>query len=220
MAPISIGELLFQDSKVGSPIRDFNVFLNQPNIAIQFNSTKQGYSAGFLTFKALQSIGEVIILEETAALGRTQLFQVPSDQPYNLLISVPGWLPDLNIKIWEVLQMPIIGGGSPTNINIKRLETSASTEGKVTITDAGVLIIAANNNRTALYVTNLGGEWVCVNHKTPVVFGQGIMLQPNGGTYMIESENLDKRLLHGICATGKTTEVSFYEGSGEETAQS
>lgn len=220
-----IGDVLYQTSlsKIGnSPIIPVNVFLSKSDIALKISSTHKGYSGAFLTFKQLVSIGEIIILELNSKLNQTELIQVPSSgQPYNLLIGFPAWLPDANITIWEILEMPIIQGSTSNSVTatIKRLETATSTEGKVPVTDAGILIIAANPNRTVLYVTNTGTEWVCVNHKTPVVYGQGIMLAPSGGSYMIESGNLDKRLLHGICATGKTSEIAFYEGTGEEAVQ-
>ena len=115
--------------------------------------------------------------------------------------------------------MPLANTGPAFSGVNKRLETSTSTEGTVNVTATSILVVAANNDRAVLYVTNLGSEWVTVNHKATPTYGQGIMLSPNGGTYMIESGNLDKRLLHAITATGKTSTLSFYEGTGEEVSQ-
>lgn len=115
--------------------------------------------------------------------------------------------------------MPIANTGPAFSGINRRLETATSSEGTVNVTATSVLVVGANNDRTVLYVTNLGSEWVTVNHKATPTYGQGIMLSPNGGTYMIESGNLDKRLLHAICAAGKTSTLAFYEATGEEVAQ-
>ena len=115
--------------------------------------------------------------------------------------------------------MPVSNTGPSTSNIQRRLETASSTSKTVAMTQASALIIALNNDRTVLYVTNTGNEWVTVDHKATAVFGEGIMLSPNGGVYIIESGNLDKRLLSGICATGKSSSLSVYEGTGEEVAQ-
>ncbi|GET44222.1 hypothetical protein [Microseira wollei] len=87
------------------------------------------------------------------------------------------------------------------------------------VTATATLVCAAHSERTVLYVINMGNEWVTVDHRNDPVYGQGIMLSPNGGTYLIESGNLDKRLLHAICAAGRTTTLAVYEGTGEAVAQ-
>lgn len=115
--------------------------------------------------------------------------------------------------------MPVNNTGPAFSDIERRLQTATSTSGSVAATATTALVVAANDNRTVLYATNMGAEWVTVDHKATAVFGQGIMLSPNGGTYTIESGNLDKRLLHCVCAAGKTSTVAFYEGTGEEVAQ-
>ena len=115
--------------------------------------------------------------------------------------------------------MPLANTGPAFSGINRRLETATSTATSVNVTATTGLVVAANNDRAVLYVTNLGSEWVTVNHSATAVYGSGIMLSPNGGTYMIESGNLDKRLLHAICATGKTSTLAVYEGTGEEVAQ-
>lgn len=106
-----------------------------------------------------------------------------------------------------------------TGIN-RRLETATSASGTVNVTQSSTLVRPANNDRTVLYIINAGSEWVTIDHRNDPTYGSGILLSPNGGTYQIESGNLDKRLVHAICASGKTTTLSFYEGTGEEVAQS
>lgn len=115
--------------------------------------------------------------------------------------------------------MPIVNVGSAFTQIVRRLETASSTSGRVEVTAASTLVRPANNDRTILYVTNIGNNWATVDHKNNLVYGEGIMISPNGGTYLIESGNLDKRLLHAICATGLTTTLAVYEGTGEEVAQ-
>lgn len=115
--------------------------------------------------------------------------------------------------------MPISNVGPAFSGINRRLETATSASGTVAMSATSTLIRAANNDRTVLYVINTGTEWVTVDHTATPTFGSGILLSPNGGTYQIESGNLDKRLLHGICATGKTSSISFYEGTGEEVLQ-
>jgi hypothetical protein len=113
--------------------------------------------------------------------------------------------------------MPIINVGSSGNN--RRLETITSNSAVVSVAAASTLVRAANNDRTVLYVTNIGNNWVTIDHKTNPTYGEGIMLSPNGGAYAIESGNLDKRVLHGICAAGLTTTLAVYEGTGEEVTQ-
>lgn len=113
--------------------------------------------------------------------------------------------------------MPVNNVGG-SNI-IRRLETATSTSANVNVSATATQIVAANNDRTCLYVVNTGSEWATVDHKATPTYGAGIMISPNGGAYTIESSNLDKRLLYGICATGKSTTLAVYEGTGEEVSQ-
>ena len=115
--------------------------------------------------------------------------------------------------------MPISNVGPAFTGITRRLETATSNSSTVNVTATSTLVRAANSDRTILYVINMGVEWVTVDHRNDPIFGQGIMLSPNGGTYLIESGNLDKRLLHAICAAGRTTTLAVYEGTGEEVAQ-
>ena len=115
--------------------------------------------------------------------------------------------------------MPISNVGAAFSGINRRLETATSASGTVNVTATSTLVRPVNNDRTILYVINTGNEWVTVDHRNDPTFGQGILLSPNGGTYQIESGNLDKRLVHAICAAGRSSTLSFYEGTGEEIAQ-
>lgn len=115
--------------------------------------------------------------------------------------------------------MPISNTGSQVSNITRRLETASSSEGSVNVLATATVVVDANNDRTVLYVTNTGTEWVTVGKKSTIVYGQGIMISPNGGSYAIESGNLDKRGVWAICAAGKLTTLAFYQGIGEEVAQ-
>ncbi|MFB2977413.1 hypothetical protein [Microseira sp. BLCC-F43] len=115
--------------------------------------------------------------------------------------------------------MSVLNVGSTFSGIMRRLETTTSVSGMVNVTATSTLVRAANNDRTVLYVINTGANWVTVDHRNDPVFGSGILLSPSGGTYQIESGNLDKRLVYAICGAGLTSTLSFYEGSGEEVLQ-
>jgi DNA-binding beta-propeller fold protein YncE len=105
------------------------------------------------------------------------------------------------------------GGGGTTGLTFQ--ETINSNATSVAVDATSTTVITANSKRTCLYVINIGINWVTLNHKTPITFGQGIVLSPYGGAYIIENNNLDKRSLYGICDAGQSTLLSVYEGLSE-----
>ncbi|MCL1468683.1 hypothetical protein [Argonema galeatum] len=228
---IVLGDLLSEVHKIApqlpdesyQPIPSFEIEqLSRFNLAVLVRSDTElnGYRAADLTIKSPIPEGDLILQQVMCILDEYQLVQVKSPTTqFKISVDVPFWLRDLKIKIWECLEMPVSNTGNLISNITRRLETATSTEGVTNVTATATVIVAANSDRTILYATNTGNEWVTIGHKAALLSGQGILLSPNGGNYAIESGNLDKRGLWGVCATGKTTTVAFYEGTGEEVAQ-
>ncbi|WP_249070331.1 hypothetical protein [Argonema antarcticum] len=118
----------------------------------------------------------MIILEVVAVLGRSQLIQVPLTEPYNLLISAPAWLPDLNIKIWEVInvpQYPIF----PVSTSRTSIPQTPST---VTASITAVQIAAARPGRNRLTVYNNSNAHIYIRYAAT---GAGTSATASAGGY-------------------------------------
>ncbi|MFB2921182.1 MULTISPECIES: hypothetical protein [Aerosakkonema] len=105
-----------------------------------------------MTFKKLLSVGEVITLETSVKLNFAEAIQIPDgDNPYNLLIDFPAWLPDVNVKIWEVLEMPAF---SLTGSSIIGTRKGVPVRTPVNASTTAVALLAARTGRVGLDIIN------------------------------------------------------------------
>lgn len=81
-----------------------------------------------------------------------------------------------------------------------------------TVTNATGVVLAANPNRLDLEIVNDSDVVVYLARGNPAVIGSGIRLNPNGGSYTMDSQNLYLGAFNAICATDANLTIS--EGYG------
>ncbi len=79
------------------------------------------------------------------------------------------------------------------------------------VTDVNTTIIAANPDRTSAIITNVGKQDVWAACDADAVFGEGILLSRNGGSMVIDSTTFTEGPITGICASGKSSDVTYHE---------
>jgi len=80
-----------------------------------------------------------------------------------------------------------------------------------TVTDVNTEIIPANSDRTSAIVTNVGKHDVWAACDADAIFGEGILLTRNGGSMVIDSTTFTEGPITGICAAGKSSDVTYHE---------
>lgn len=80
------------------------------------------------------------------------------------------------------------------------------------VTDASVIVIPANEHRADLEVVNDLDVIVYLSRSDPAVAGDGIRLNPNGGSYSMDTQNLFLGAFHGICNLGEDGSITYSEG--------
>jgi hypothetical protein len=69
---------------------------------------------------------------------------------------------------------------------------SEATDTSVTVGNTSTTVLAADNNRRAIYISR----------SATAVMNKGIRLSANGGAYEINATNLYTGIITGICASG------------------
>ena len=86
-----------------------------------------------------------------------------------------------------------------------------SNIGSIPVSNTSTIIVARNSKRKYCALTNKGPQDVWVNIGKLPVFGEGILLGKNGGSYEIDQSKLHTGTIAGITLAG-TSNVAFLEG--------
>ncbi len=81
----------------------------------------------------------------------------------------------------------------------------------VLITEVSTEIIAANVNRTSLYLLNIGRDDVWVSCDADAEFEKGMLLGNGGGSMLIDSTSFTTGPVNGICQGGRSSTLSLQE---------
>jgi len=100
----------------------------------------------------------------------------------------------INILKTEIINLGV--GQTPATVNV----SATSTE-----------IVAANNNRSCVFLTNIGKDDVWMALDTAALLDKGILLGKNGGSLLLDLGALTVGAINGIAASGKTSDVTFLE---------
>lgn len=80
------------------------------------------------------------------------------------------------------------------------------------VTDISALVIAANEQRSDLEVVNDLDTVIYLSRSDPAVVGAGIRLNPNGGSYFMDTQNLYLGAFYAICNLGEDGGLTISEG--------
>jgi len=80
------------------------------------------------------------------------------------------------------------------------------------VVDVSGLILAANDHRADLEITNDGDYDVWIGRGNAAVVGLGIFLVNRGGSYTMDTQNLFLGAFHAICDIGEDSHVAISEG--------
>ena len=80
------------------------------------------------------------------------------------------------------------------------------------VTDASALVIPANPQRADLEVTNDLDTVVYLSRSDPAAVGDGIRLNPNGGSYTMDTQNLFLGAFYAICNAQEDGSIAISEG--------
>lgn len=103
--------------------------------------------------------------------------------------------------------MTIGGSNSAIRLNFGVGQIPATT----LVGDTNTEIIAANNLRSSVFLINIGKQDVWVACDTTALLDKGILLGKNGGSMLIDSTAFTNGPINGICASGKTSTVTYQE---------
>ena len=90
---------------------------------------------------------------------------------------------------------------------------TASLDVAVAVTDVSVVISVANDRRRDLEIVNDGDVVVYVSRTNPAVAGAGMRLNPYGGSYSMDSQNIYLGVFCAICNPGEDGTLTISEGS-------
>ena len=79
------------------------------------------------------------------------------------------------------------------------------------VTDVSAVILAASE-RVDLEIVNDSDVVVYLSRSDPAVAGEGIRLNPNGGSYSMTTQNLFEGIFYAICNNGEDATVTISEG--------
>lgn len=89
---------------------------------------------------------------------------------------------------------------------------TGQTPSSTSVGDTTTTIIAANTNRTCLYLVNTGNDDCWIACDVAAVLDAGVFLEKKkGGPMLISEDNYTSGAISGICASGKTTTVAYQE---------
>ena len=80
------------------------------------------------------------------------------------------------------------------------------------VTDVSALVIAANEQRADLEIVNDSDVVVYLSRGNPAVANQGIRLNPNGGSYFMDTQNLYLGAFYAICNPSADGGLTISEG--------
>ena len=83
------------------------------------------------------------------------------------------------------------------------------------VTDVSTQIIAANDRRRDLEIVNDLDVVVYVSRSDPAVVGEGMRLNPNGGSYSMDMQNMYLGAFYAICNPQEDGSLTVSEGSVE-----
>ena len=95
----------------------------------------------------------------------------------------------------------------PRIFPIERVNDSLSI-----VTDASAIVVAANEQRADLEIVNDSDVVVYLSRSDPAVASQGIRLNPNGGSYSMDTQNLYLGAFYAICDAGEDGGLTISEG--------
>lgn len=81
------------------------------------------------------------------------------------------------------------------------------------VTDVSAQIIAANDRRRDLEIVNDLDVVVYISRSTPAVAGEGMRLNPYGGSYSMDMQNMFWGAFYAICNLGEDGALTVSEGS-------
>jgi len=77
------------------------------------------------------------------------------------------------------------------------------TDGAVTVGAVTTVVLAANGHRVNVVLTNDSEQVIYIARGNAAVIGDGIRLNPAGGSYEIDDTNLWRGAINAICALGQ-----------------
>jgi len=82
----------------------------------------------------------------------------------------------------------------------------------VTVLAVSTLVRAANINRVSLDLINDGDSVIYLSLENAAVIGDGMRINPNGGSYHIGQSNLWLGEIYGITGDGEMCNITISEG--------
>lgn len=89
------------------------------------------------------------------------------------------------------------------------VRTNNATAG---VTDASVIVVVANERRADIEIVNDLDVVVYLARGDTAVVGSGIRLNPNGGSYSMDTQNLYLGDFSAICNLGEDGSITISEG--------
>lgn len=86
----------------------------------------------------------------------------------------------------------------------------SATDNYVTVLAVSTEVRPANPNRVDLELVNDGDEIIYLSRGNAAVIGEGMRINPNGGSYTMDTSNLYLGAFYGICAGASN--MTFSEG--------
>ncbi len=80
------------------------------------------------------------------------------------------------------------------------------------VTDASVIVVVANEQRADIEIVNDLDVVVYLARDTVAVVGEGIRLNPNGGSYSMDTQNLYLGAISAICNISEDGSLTISEG--------
>ena len=87
-----------------------------------------------------------------------------------------------------------------------------ANDGHAGVTDASIIIVPANEERADLKIVNDLDVVVYLARGNVAVAGDGMRLNPNGGSYNMDQVDLFLGAIHAICNLGEDGSVTISEG--------
>lgn len=80
------------------------------------------------------------------------------------------------------------------------------------VTDVSAVILPWNDRRRDLEIVNDSDVVVYIARSGPAIVGQGMRLNPNGGSYSMDMQNMYWDAFYAVCALGEDGSVTISEG--------
>lgn len=92
-------------------------------------------------------------------------------------------------------------------------ETEAASNRSISVGASSTVVAAENGLRKSLTIINTGTNPCYLNLQRAAIYGEGILLNPGGSSYTIDSVNRWYGMVTAICQSGKTTKLGISEVS-------